>query len=143
VDGPLTESPHRTLNPETLSPPWGFSHAVVPVPGRTVYLSGQTAHAPDDSIVEDLVEQFDAAAANVILAMEAAGALPEHLVSMQIFVTNLDEYVARAKEIGAAYRSHFGKHYGATALIEVKGLVGGAKVELICVAVVPEQPESE
>jgi enamine deaminase RidA (YjgF/YER057c/UK114 family) len=143
VDGPLTESPHRTLNPETLSPPWGFSHAVVPAPGRTVYLSGQTAHAPDDSIVEDLVEQFDAAAANVILAMEAAGALPEHLVSMQIFVTNLDEYVARAKEIGAAYRRHFGRHYGATALIEVKGLVGGAKVELMCVAVVPEEPETE
>jgi enamine deaminase RidA (YjgF/YER057c/UK114 family) len=131
------------MNPETLSPPWGFSHAVVPAPGRTVYLSGQTAHAPDDSIVEDLVEQFDAAAANVVLAMEAAGALPEHLVSMQIFVTNLDEYVARAKEVGAAYRRYFGKHYGATALIEVKGLVGGAKVELMCVAVVPEQPESE
>jgi enamine deaminase RidA (YjgF/YER057c/UK114 family) len=143
VDGPLSESPHRTLNPETLSPPWGFSHAVVPAPGRTIYLSGQTAHAPDDSIVEDLVEQFDAAAANVILAMEAAGARPEHLVSMQIFVTNLEEYVARAKEIGAAYRRHFGKYYGATALIEVKGLVGGAKVELMCIAVVPEQPETK
>lgn len=138
MDRQVGESPHRTLNPDTLSPPWGFSHAVVPAPGRNVYLSGQTGHAPDDSIAEDLAEQFDAAAANVVLALSAAGGRPEHLVSMQIFVTDLGEYVARAKEIGAAYRRNFGRHYGGTALIGVKELVGGAKVELMCVAVIPE-----
>ena len=57
---------------------------------------------------------------------------------MQIFTTDLKAYKADLKAIGAAYRRHFGKHFGAKALIEVRGLVGGAKIELVCVAAVPD-----
>ena len=126
------------INPDSLGRPWGFSHVVVPAPGRTIYLSGQTGHAADDSLPEDLVDQFDAAAANVARALDAAGARPEHLVSMQILTTQLEDFLARAKQIGEAYRRHFGRNYSATTLFEVKGLVDGAKVELVCVAVIPE-----
>ena len=137
MDRPL--SPHRTLNPQGMGRPWGFSHVVVPADGRTIYLSGQTGHGADDGIAEGLAEQFEAACANVVLALEAAGARPEHLVQLQIFTTELERYVAQAKVIGQVYRRHFGRHYAATALIEVKGLVAGAKVELLAVAVVPRE----
>ncbi len=132
-------SPHEILNPDSLPRPSGYSHVVVANAGRTIYVAGQTAHAAfDDLSSVSVVEQFDVAAGNVVKALEAAGAGPEHLVSLQIFTTDLREYMSASKAIGESYRRHFGRHYVATALIEVKGLVGAAKVELLATAVVPE-----
>ena len=131
-------SPHSIVNPRSLPDPSGYSHAVVAASGRTVYVAGQTAHGRDGTIPDGLVEQFDAAAANVVTALDAAGARPNHLVSMLIFTTDLAGYLAASEPIGRAYRRHFGNHFGAKGLIEVKGLVGGATIELVCVAVIPE-----
>ena len=136
MERPLT-SPHEIRNPKDLPPPSGFSHAVIAQAGRTVYLAGQTAQRPDGSIAGGtMAEQFDLAATNVVLALEAAGAHPKDLVSMQIFVTQIDEYLRASKEIGEAYRRHFGRHYPAMALLEVRRLFDPvAKVELMCIAV--------
>lgn len=140
TDRPATDTPHRLLNPESLPPPSGFSHAVVPADGTPVYLAGQAGHRPDGSMAgEGLVEQFDQACANVATALSAAGARPEHLVSLQVFVTDVEAYRSRLREIGETYRRHFGKHYPAVSLFGVTGLFdAGAKVELVGVAVVPE-----
>jgi enamine deaminase RidA (YjgF/YER057c/UK114 family) len=131
---------HEILNPEGLPPPRGFSHAVIAAPGRTVYLGGQTAHGPDGAIRgETMAEQFDAAAANLVVALEAAGATPEDLVSLQIFATDADEYRSSLKQIGHAWHEHFGHRFPAMALFEVTGLFDpAAKVELVGIAVVPE-----
>ena len=137
MDRPVSGSPHEVVNPPDLPRPSGYAHAVVAAAGRTIYLAGETAHAADGSIPDDVAEQFDGACAAVVGALAAAGGAPEHLVSMQIFTTDLAGYLARSKAIGEAYRRRFGRHFVATALIEVNGLVGGAKVELMCVAVVP------
>jgi enamine deaminase RidA (YjgF/YER057c/UK114 family) len=136
----VSYSPHEIVNPPDLPRPSGYAHAVAAAPGRTIYLAGETAHAADGSIPDDVGEQFDRACAAVVEALGAAGGAPEDLVSMQIFTTDLAGYLAASKAAGEAYRRHFGKHFVATALIEVKGLVGGAKVELMCVAVVPDRP---
>ena len=135
MDRPLT---HELLNPEGLMQPRGFTHAVAAGPGQLVFLAGQTAHAKDMSIPEDFVEQLDAACANVATALGAAGGEPEDLVSMQIFVTEIDEYTGRREEVGAAWRRHFGAHYPAAGLFGVTRLVDpAAKVELMAIAVVP------
>jgi enamine deaminase RidA (YjgF/YER057c/UK114 family) len=136
MDRPLV-SPHEIRNPETLPKPRGFSHAVVAQAGRTVYLAGQTAQRSDGSVVPgSMAEQFDVAAGNVVLALEAAGAHPHDVVSMQIFVTDIAEYLRLSKEIGAVYQRHFGRHYPAMALLEVRRLFDpAAKVEMMCVAV--------
>ena len=138
-DGP-DRSPHQLLNPDSLAPPVGFSHAVVASPGRFVFVGGQTAHGADDQLPPGgMVGQFGAACANVATALAAAGAQPKHLVSMQIFVTDAKAYRDAMKEIGAAWRKHLGKHYPAMALFEIKGLFDpDAVVELMAVAVVPE-----
>jgi enamine deaminase RidA (YjgF/YER057c/UK114 family) len=138
VVGPVT-SPHELLNPESLARPSGFSHAVAAAPGRTVFLGGQTAHDGDGRVVGNTVaEQFARAAANVVTALAAAGGVPDHLVAMTIYVTDVDEYRASLDEIGGAYREHFGRHYPAIALFEVSGLFDpAAKIELVCTAVVP------
>jgi enamine deaminase RidA (YjgF/YER057c/UK114 family) len=140
---PWPKSPHLILNPGWLPPAVGFAHAVVPAEGMTVYLGGQVGHRPDGSLVgEGLVEQFDQACSNVVEAMAAVGGRAEHLVSMQILVTDVHEYRSFLHRIGETYRGHFGGHYPAMALMEVRALFDpGAKVELVCVAVVPRDPE--
>src|SRR4029450_9898701 len=121
--------------------PAGFAHAVVAAPGRTVYLGGQTPQGPDGAIAgATLVEQFEAAAGNLVAALAAAGGSPEHLVSLQIYTTEIDRYRASLAELGAAYRRHLGRHYAATALFAVAGLLDPqAKVELVGTARVPDE----
>jgi enamine deaminase RidA (YjgF/YER057c/UK114 family) len=83
-----------------------------------------------------MAEQFDVAAGNVVLALEGAGARPQDLVSLQIFVTDVAEYQRLSKEIGAAYRRHFGDYYPAMALLQVSRLFDPkATVELMGIAV--------
>jgi enamine deaminase RidA (YjgF/YER057c/UK114 family) len=137
-------TPHRVVNPEGLAPPVGFAHAVVAAPGRTVYLGGQAAQGPDGTIRgATLVEQFEVAAGNLVVALAAAGGAPRHLVSLHVYTTEADVYRATLAELGAAYRRHLGRHYVATALFEVAGLFDpAAKVELVGIAVLPD-PEPE
>jgi enamine deaminase RidA (YjgF/YER057c/UK114 family) len=132
-------SPHRLINPDTLPPPKGYSHAVVAAGGTVVALAGQTGHAADGTIADDLVTQFDQAAKNVAEALRAASGKPEHLVQLLIFVTDVADYREHREEIGEAYRRHLGRHFPAMALLGVAELVDPrAKVELVGTAVVPK-----
>jgi enamine deaminase RidA (YjgF/YER057c/UK114 family) len=138
-------SPHLILNPVWLPPAKGFAHVVVPSRGLLVFLGGQAGHRPEGTIAGDsLLEQFDQACANVVEALAAAGGKPEHLVSMQIFVTDADEYRASLEEIGERWRRHFDRHYPAMALLEVKALFDPhALVELMGTAVIPDEGPDE
>ncbi len=138
---PWPHSPHKKLNPEGLAPGVGFSHVVVTEPGKTLYLGGQTAQILDGSIgPDDLVEQFDLSLKNLVTALKAAGGGPEHLASLQVFVTNAEEYTARLKELGKIWKKHFGKHYPAMALFEINRLYDKrAKIELMPIAVIPSK----
>ena len=136
----MTATPHEIVTAPELAEPVGFAHAVVAAAGgRTVYLGGQTAQGRDGAIVGDtMAEQFDVAAGNVVAALRAAGAAPEHLVSLVIYVTDVAEYRAALPELGAVWRRHLGRHYPAVALLGVHALFDGdAKVELLGTAVVP------
>jgi enamine deaminase RidA (YjgF/YER057c/UK114 family) len=119
--------------------PSGYSHAVVAAAGQTVYLAGQIGTGPDGVIHESgLVEQFDAAARNLVAALAAAGGRPEHIVSLQIFVTDANAYRELRRPIGEAYRRCFGDHYPAISLLEVRRLYEeNALVEITGVAVIP------
>ena len=137
MEGAMTT--HVVVNPPELIEPKGFSHAIVAGAGTTVYLAGITAHRKDGSLPgPGLVEQFDGAAGNVVVALRAAGAAPEHLVSMIMYVTEVGEYRSSVKELLPMWRKHFGRYYPAAALIGVSELVDpAAKVELVCTAVIP------
>ncbi len=130
---------HQLINPEELIPPVGFSHAVVAGTGRTVWLGGQTGHRADGSIDDGLVAQFAQACRNVGIALDAAGARPDDLVSMVIYTTEPATYRSNLKLLGAAYRDVFGNHYPAMALFGVTELFDPRSVvELVCTAVVAD-----
>lgn len=132
-------TPHEIVTAPGLAEPVGFAHAVVAGPGRTVHLGGQTAQGQDGAIVgTTLVEQFDVAAGNVVAALTAAGATPDHLLSLIIYTTSVSEYRRSLGELGPVWRRHFGRHYPAVALLGVTELFDeAAKIELIGTAVVP------
>src|ERR1700677_269927 len=93
------------INPGALGRPSGFSHAVsVSVPAsRMVFLAGQVAMGPDGTIVPGgIVAQFERALANVLTALTAAGGQPADLVSLTIYLTDVEDYQAHGREIGAA-----------------------------------------
>ncbi|MDQ3946970.1 MAG: Rid family hydrolase [Actinomycetota bacterium] len=136
---PRTPGGHEFFNPESLGPPVGFSHAVLAAPGRVAFLAGQIAHGPPESLaVMGVVEQFAGAALALATALEASGGRREDLMWVQIFVTDVAAYQDALKEIGAAWRDVFGRHYPAMGLFGVIGLfVPEAKVELMGIAVIP------
>jgi enamine deaminase RidA (YjgF/YER057c/UK114 family) len=131
---------HDLVNSESLTAPIGFSHAVVAAPGRTIHLGGQVAHDPEGRVHgETMAAQFALALDNVLEALRAAGGRAEHLVSLQIFVTDVEAYRAARSELGQCWKDRLGRHYPAMALLGVTELFDpAAMVELVGVAVVPE-----
>jgi len=131
-------SEHQFLNPEDMSPPSGFSHGALAREGVTLHIAGQTGHYPDLTIDEGLIEQFGQACRSVAKVIDEAGGKPGDLVAMTIYTTEMQAYRDSLGPIGAAYRQVFGKHFPPMALIGVSELFDPmAKVELVCVAVVP------
>jgi enamine deaminase RidA (YjgF/YER057c/UK114 family) len=112
----------RRVNPPELAAPKGFSHAVVGR-GTTVFLAGQTALDPDGRITgTGVVEQFERALGNLLTALRAAGGEPADLASVTVYATDLADYRAHAREIGAVWRRLAGRDYPAMAGIGVARL---------------------
>jgi enamine deaminase RidA (YjgF/YER057c/UK114 family) len=139
-DGPSVPA-HRFINPESLLPPMGFSHVAVAAPGRLVFVAGQTAHQADGRIVGDtMAEQAEQALRNLVTALAAAGAVPEQVVAMHIYVTDVGAYRDSLTQIGPAWRANLGRHYPAISLFGVTELFDPeAKIEIVATAVVPNQ----
>ncbi len=125
------------INPAALAPASGFSHAVVAT-GRTVYLAGQTALDAAGRIVDGgVVAQVERALANLLTALRAAGGEPAQLASVTIYIVDVDDYRAHAREIGAVWRRLAGREYPAAAAIGVARLWDPeALVEIQGVAVI-------
>jgi enamine deaminase RidA (YjgF/YER057c/UK114 family) len=111
------------INPAELGRPSGFSHAVVTDADRLVFLAGQTALDADGRIVGGgIVEQFEKALGNLLTALAAAGGGPSDLVGMTVYIVDMDDYRAHAREIGAVWRRLAGTEYPAMAGIGVNRL---------------------
>ncbi|MGH3201015.1 MAG: RidA family protein [Streptosporangiaceae bacterium] len=111
------------VNPSELSRPSGFSHAVAVAGGRTVFLAGQTGMDRDGQVVSGgVVAQFEQALANLFTALTVAGGQPADLVSLTIYIVDLPDYQAHAKEIGAVWRRLAGAEYPAMAGVGVTRL---------------------
>ena len=127
------------VNPADLSPPTGFSHAVVATGSRVVFLAGQTALDADGKVVgETLEEQFERALGNLLTALEAAGGTPADLARVTVYATDVADYRRRAPGLGRIWRRLAGRDYPAMAVVGVVRLWDErALVELDGFAVLP------
>ena len=125
------------INPAELARPSGFSHAVSAT-GRMVFLAGQIGIGRDGKVAEGgVVPQFEQALANLLTALAAAGGQPSDLVSLTIYLTDVEDYQAHGKDIGAVWRRLAGTGYPAMAGVGVARLwVPEALVEIQGIAVV-------
>jgi reactive intermediate/imine deaminase len=83
----------RFLNPDTLSPPFGYSHVVDSPVERIVYISGQVPLDTEGQLVGE--GDFDAQARqvfeNLTRALEAAGAAWTDVVKLNFFLTDVTQ----------------------------------------------------
>jgi enamine deaminase RidA (YjgF/YER057c/UK114 family) len=127
------------VNPASLPVPSGYSHGTLS--GNTLYLGGQTALDANMWIVRGgIVEQFRQAFANVLITLREAGGIPNDLVSVTLYLTDIPDYQAHGKEIGAAWRELAGRTYPAMAGIGTTALwQPEAMIEIAGVAVIPDE----
>ncbi len=127
------------LQPGAWPRPRGYANGVS-AQGRQVFVAGMVGwNAAAQFESDDLVDQVRQALENVKAVLAEAGARPEHMVRMTWYVTDRADYLARGRDIGAAYRTVMGTHYDvAMSAVEVSALMEArAKVEIEVTAVVP------
>lgn len=79
-----------------------MNHAIEVKGGeRTLYLSGQTASDAEGAPMHagDLVAQFQLAWDNVKTALAAADMGPDNVVRMNIYTTDVDQFMAQAEDL--------------------------------------------
>ena len=78
-------------NPEALANPPGYNHVVKD--GTTVYVAGQLARDSDGKTVGacDFTAQAEQAFKNVQAALESAGTDMNHIMKMNVFMTNRED----------------------------------------------------
>jgi len=125
------------LHPKHWARPSGYSNGVA-AEGRQVFVAGQIGWNAEREIVgDDFVAQVEQALQNIVHVLAEADARPEDLVRLTWYVTDKREYLARASEVGAAYRRVIGRHFPAMTVVQVVALVEDrAKVEIEATAVV-------
>ena len=87
-----------------------------------------------------IVEQFRQAFGNLLTTLRAAGGAPQDVVSVTIYLTDIPDYQAHGKEIGAVWRELAGPVYPAMAGIGVTQLwQPEAMIEIAGIAVIPSE----
>ena len=130
---------HQLLHPARWKAAAGYANGIL-ASGQTIFVGGQIGWNADQLFEsDDFVVQVNQALQNIVAVLKEANAGPEHLVRLTWYVTDKREYLARLKEVGAAYREVLGKHFPAMTMVQVAGLVEDqAKVEIEATAVIPE-----
>ena len=126
----------EVLQPKGWPHPKGYVNGIA-ASGRMVFTAGVVGWNEEEKFAaKDLAGQFRQALLNTRAILAEGGARPEHIVRMTCYVTDKKEYLASAREIGAAWRDVLGKVFPCMALIEVVALVEDeAKIEIETTAV--------
>ncbi len=121
----------RIMVPDILEPVSHYCHVVRA--GPHVWVSGAVGMQQDGTVPDGAVAQFDLAIEIIDRCLAAAGAGPEQVVKVQLFLTDMADRTA----INPRRVAYFGDHRPASTLVEVSALVDPRlKVEIECEAFV-------
>lgn len=133
-------SSKQILQPADWVPPRGYANGVA-ASGRQIYVAGQIGwNAQCQFESDDFIAQVRQTLLNIKAVLAEAGAGPQHITRMTWYLVDKREYLARGREVGAAYREVLGQEYGiAMSAVQVAGLMEDrAKVEIEVTAVLPD-----
>jgi enamine deaminase RidA (YjgF/YER057c/UK114 family) len=125
------------INPDELPTPESYTRVISAAGSRFVFVAGQVAEDAEGKLVApgDLAAQARQAFANVGLALAAAGARPEQVARITIYV--VDHRPEYLPDISAARIAVFGDHRPADTLLGVETLAEpGYLIEVDAIAVV-------
>jgi enamine deaminase RidA (YjgF/YER057c/UK114 family) len=112
----------ETIQPEGWAQPKGYANGILA--GDRLYIGGQIGwNAAQVFETHDFVAQMEQALANIVAIVRAAGGEPRHITRLTWYVTDKKEYLARQREVGAAYRRVMGRHFPVMTMVIVAGLV--------------------
>ena len=127
---------HELINPDGLRVPLSYTHVVVASGTRIVFVAGQVAEDADDNLVGpgDLAVQARQAFANVDRCLAAAGASPDQVTMLRIYVVgHRPEFLPL---ISDARISVFGSYRPADTIVGVERLAeDGRLIEIEATAV--------
>ncbi|MZR11461.1 RidA family protein [Maritimibacter sp. DP07] len=128
-----------TIHPEGWKPAKGYANGIV-AEGRVLFVGGQIGWTADQVFEShDFIGQMSQALRNIADVVRAAGGDVTDITRLTWYVTDKKEYVARQKEIGAAYREVMGYHFPAMTMVVVTALVEDeAQVEIEATAVLSD-----
>ena len=129
-------SPVELIDPDGLPTPESYTQVVAATGSRLVFVAGQVAEDADGEIVApgDFAGQARQAFANVGRALAAAGARPEDVARITIYVVGYRPELL--PDIAAARIAVFGEHKPADTLLGVETLaVPGHLIEVEAIAV--------
>ena len=129
----------KYIQPAHWPRPKGYANGVV-ASGRTVFVSGMIASNAQGKVVAgDFVSQACQTLKNIVEILREAGAKPEHIVRMNWYVVDKNEYLGAYRQLGAVYREIIGSHYPAMTAVQVTSLLeDAARLEIEVTAVIPD-----
>ena len=125
------------VRPDGLDTPQTYSHVVVAIGGRVVFIAGQMSDDGEGNLVHpgDLAAQARRVFANLGTALAAAGARPDQVARIGIYV--VDHRPEFLPVIEAARTILFGDHKPTDTLLGVQTLAApGYLIEVDAIAVV-------
>jgi enamine deaminase RidA (YjgF/YER057c/UK114 family) len=131
--------PLERINPADLATPQAYTHVIVATGARLVFVAGQVAEDGQGNLVGDgdVAIQARQAFDNVGRALAAAGARPEQVTKIGIFVVNYRQEDLAAIEEGRV--ALFGDHNPTDTLLGVDTLAHpGCLIEIDAIAVVED-----
>ena len=129
----------KVLHPLGWKRPKGYVNGIA-ARGTTVFVAGMIGWDETETFqTDDLVGQFRQCLENSMAVLAEAGAKPEHVTRMTIYVTDREEYLRRRSELTPVWKEIMGEHYPAMALLVISALLEPrALVECETTAVIPD-----
>jgi 2-iminobutanoate/2-iminopropanoate deaminase len=125
----IVTTPHA---PQPIGP---YSQAVRA--GNMLFCSGQVALHPasGEMMNSSIEEETEQVLANLTAVLQAGGANTDDVVKTTIFLTDLNNFVV----VNGLYEKVFGASKPARSTVQVTALPKGARVEIECIAVIPDR----
>jgi len=126
----------QALLPPGWPPPKGYANGMA-AEGKIVVTGGLIGWDEREVLAEGFLAQARQALLNLRAVLAAGGAEPGHLVRLNWYVVDMDEYLENRQALGAVYREILGRHFPAMAVMQIVRLVEpAARLEIEGTAIV-------
>jgi enamine deaminase RidA (YjgF/YER057c/UK114 family) len=112
-----------TIQPDGWAPAKGYANGML-TEGRMLHIGGQIGWNKDQVFeCHDFVGQMEQTLKNIVAIVEEAGGSVSDIARLTWFIKDKREYLAKQKEVGAAYRKVLGRHFPAMSVVVVADLI--------------------